>query len=283
MLSLIRKVLPPIIDFVKQRLIRFLNPPLLEYAPEGWNTVLATGTEGWNSRRFIAEEREKWKIFCDLVKPPGPLGFSHEEPVLRSNSNVSFHNLHLTYGYVLGLAAHRKATLSVLDYGGGLGHYFPLGRALFPDLTLKFHCKEMSAVAEAGKLLNPEVEWFTDDRCLNNTYDLVMISSSLQYMQNWQEQLAAIASSTSDYLLLTRIPIVHQADSFVAIQKAYGSKMLHWQFNKSMLIGQIQDLGLQLIREFVVGDRPAIKGAPEQCELGSWLFRRAHSKDISQS
>jgi len=282
MLSPIRKILPPIIEFLKQRLIRFLNPPLLEYAPNGWKTVLATDTEGWNSSKFIAEEKDKWEIFCDLVKPPGPLGFSHEEPVLQSTSNLSFHNLHVTYGYVLGLVGHRKATLSVLDYGGGLGHYFQLGRALLPDLELKFHCKEMPALAEAGKLLNPEVEWFTDDRCLNNTYDLVMISSSLQYMENWQEQLTAIASSTSDYLLLTRIPVVHHSDSFVAIQKAYGSKMLHWQFNKSKLLDQIQKSGLQLIREFIIGDRPAIKGAPEQCELGSWLFRKTPSKNILQ-
>ena len=28
------------------------------------------------------------------------------------------------------------------------------------------------------------------------------------------------------------------------------------------------------MREFVVGDRPYIKGAPEQCEIRGWLFRR---------
>ena len=274
MLSPVRRFLPPVIEYTKQRLIRILNPPLLEYAPNGWSTVLEAGTEGWNSHQFIAEEKKKWGVFCDLVKAPGPLGFSHEENELGANRNVSYHNLHITYGYVLALASCQKFTLTVLDYGGGLGHFFQLGRSLLPDLELKFHCKEMPAVAETGKVLNPDVDWYVDDSCLQKTYDLVMISASLQYMKNWQEQLSAIASSANEYLFLIRIPVVSQSDSFVSIQKAYGTKMLHWQFNKSQLINHIQKAGFELIREFIVGDRPYIKGAPEQCELGSWLFRK---------
>lgn len=274
MLSPVRKLLPPVIEYAKQRLIRLLNPPLLEYAPNGWSTVLEAGTEGWNSQQFIAGEKEKWEVFCNLVKAPGPLGFSHEETELGANRNVSYHNLHLTYGYVIALASRQKSTLSVLDYGGGLGHFFQLGRSLLPDLDLRFHCKEMPAVADAGKLLNPEVDWYVDDSCLAKNYDFVMISSSLQYMEKWQEQLSEIASAANEYLFLIRIPFVNRSDSFVSIQKAYGTKMLHWQFNKSQLISHIQQSGFELVREFIVGDRPYIKGAPEQCELGSWLFKK---------
>lgn len=274
MLSPVRRFLIPVIEFARQRLVRIINPPLLKYAPDGWNTVLDAGAVGWNSARFIAEEKSKWEDYCRLVKAPGPLGFSHEETVLKSGSNVSFHNVHITYGYVLALASRHKSTLSVLDYGGGLGHYFQLGRSLLPDLELKFYCKEMPAVAEAGKLLNPEVGWFADDRCLDKTYDLVMISSSLQYIEEWREQLRAMAAAAGEYLFLMRIPFVEQADSFVAVQDAYGTKMLHWQFNKSQLLGHVEILGFKLVREFIVGDRPYIKNAPEQCELGSWLFRK---------
>jgi len=31
---------------------------------------------------------------------------------------------------------------------------------------------------------------------------------------------------------------------------------------------------LQIIREFIIGDKPYIVDAPEQCELKGWLFRR---------
>jgi hypothetical protein len=36
----------------------------------------------------------------------------------------------------------------------------------------------------------------------------------------------------------------------------------------------VEDEGFSIVREFVVGDRPYIKNAPEQCELRSWLFRK---------
>jgi len=36
----------------------------------------------------------------------------------------------------------------------------------------------------------------------------------------------------------------------------------------------VKETGLILVREFVVGDLPYIKNAPEQCEMRGWLFKR---------
>lgn len=269
------RLLQPAIEYLRQRLVRIVYPDHLDYAPKGWKTVLgADDTGGWNDLSIITAEKGRWDAFCKLVSGTGPLGFSHEQTDLVSNRNVSFHNVQITYGYVLALAARQKSNLSVLDYGGGLGHYYQLGKSLLPDVEFKFHCKEMPRMAEAGQLLNPEIQWFTDDSCLKKTFDLVMISGSLQYIERWQDLLQAISPAVGGHLFLTRIPVIEKSDSFVAVQEAYGTKMLHWQFNKDALLQTIENAGFSTIREFVVGDRPYIKHAPEQCELRSWLFRK---------
>ena len=269
------RLIQPAIEYIRRRLVRIVYPSNLEYAPKGWKTVLeADETVGWNALSVVTTEKEKWDVFCNLVRGAGPLGFSHEHTDMASTRNISFHNVHITYGYVLALAAHQKSSLSVLDYGGGLGHYYQLGKSLLPDVELRFHCKEMPRIAEAGQLLNPEIQWFTDDSCLKRTFDLVMISSSLQYIERWQDFLKAISPAVGEYLFLMRIPVVERADSFVAVQKVYGTKMLHWQFNKDALLQTIEREGFMIVREFVVGDRTYIKRAPEQFELRSWLFRK---------
>jgi putative methyltransferase (TIGR04325 family) len=269
------RLVQPAIKYLRERLVSMVYPSHLEYAPKGWETALgAPETSGWNDLSVVAAEKERWDVFSKLVKGSGPLGFSHEHTDLTSTRNISFHNVHITYGYVLALAAHQKTRLSVLDYGGGLGHYYLLGKTLLPEVELEFHCKEMPQMAEAGKILNPEIQWFTDDSCLNKTFDLVMISGSLQYIEHWQDFLHAVSSTVGEYLFLTRVPVIEKHDSFVAIQKSYDTAMLHWQFNRGLLLRTIEKEGYGIVREFVIGDRPYIKGAPEQCELLSWLFRK---------
>ena len=109
-----------------------------------------------------------------------PLGFTHEHDDLTVTRFVPFHNVHITYAYVLALTAHRKDAISVLDWGGALGHYYQIGKAVIPDVEIDFHFKEVPKLVELGRLLNPDVHWYADDSCLERTYDLVMMNGSLQ-------------------------------------------------------------------------------------------------------
>lgn len=269
------ELLIKVMAYIKQRISHLLYPPFLVYAPNGWKTVFTEGKPlGWNAKSAVSAVTDNWYSFCNAINGSNPLGFSFEYTDLHLNRVVSCHNVRITYGYVLALVAHQKSSLSILDYGGGLGHYYQIGKALLPNVRLYFCCKEVPSIAEAGKLLNPEIRWFTDDSCLKNTFDLVMINGSLQYMEEWQKFLRDISAAVGEYLLLTRVPVIEKSNSFVAIQKEYGTQMLHWQFNKDALLKAVKDTGLSLVREFVVGDRPYIKNAPEQCEMRGWLFRK---------
>jgi len=101
-----------------------------------------------------------------------------------------------------------------------------------------------------------------------------MINASLQYVKEWKAFLEKIAAVVNGYFLLTRVPVVEHADHFVAIQNESDNFMYHQQFKERELVEAVQNSGLRLIREFVVGDRPFVYGAPEQCEMRGYLFKK---------
>lgn len=227
---------------------------------------------GWNEDRVVAEERTKWEAFEDLLASTQPLGFSHEEKQLGNTRNLYHHNVNLAFAYALALAAGSTGKASILDWGGGLGYYYKLARALFPELEVDYHVKDVPAVAAAGRLLLPSVSWHTDQLCLDAEYDLVVVNGSLQYMEDWDGFLASAAKSVRRYLLLTRVPVVQRSERYPAIQSAYGTKMVHWQFNERELLRVMRSTKLRLVREMLVGGSPYIRGAPEQPEMRGWLF-----------
>lgn len=273
--DLFRLFIPPVFSRLIFVMVNKFKRPVLEYAPEGWETVLVRSNDtvhGWSAPQVVARAREKWMVYCALAAGSGPLGFSHEHDDLSITRDLNFHNVHLTYAYALARAASGMTRVSVLDYGGGLGHYFKLGESMFPNLILDFHVKEVPLMAECGREVNPGVHWHTDDSCLDRSYDMVMMTGSLPYIQDWVVVLKKVAAAAKTYLFLFRIPVVEEGPSFVAVQHIYGSQMLHQLLNQKELLGVVNECGFSLVREVIIGDRPYIRNAPEQCEIKGWLF-----------
>lgn len=279
--NLVRQILPPFVLAVLKRLKRSDAKPLLQYAPEGWNTLPPDAENGWDREVVVRTEAAKWDEFRKNLEGTGPLGFSHEHTDLTATRNVYFHNIHLTFAYVLTLAAHEKKDLSVLDWGGGLGHYYLLGKTALPDVRLRFACRDVPLMCEQGKQLCPEVRFYSDDECLKSQYDLVMVNGSLGYFKDWKELLARLCDSVGRYLFLTRVLTVQRSPSFVVLQRTdiygYNSDMLTQVLNEDEILNIVRDRGLRLVREFVVGDGPTIVGAPEQCRDCGWLFERTRA------
>jgi putative methyltransferase (TIGR04325 family) len=267
--------IPPIVTKFAQAIKNLFRKPILEYAPDAWQTQLNDSqNSGWSVESVIETERAKWELFCHNLEGTGPLGFSHEHTDLSVIRNPEFHNVHISYAYVLALTAHHKDRISVLDWGGSLGHYYLVGKAVLPDVSIDYHIKEVPLMVKAGKRLNPKVQWYDNETCLERDYDLIMMNGSIGYMEDWVDILHRIACSVKEYLLLFRLPVVQHNPSFISIERIYNSQMLHQQLNQTELLETVKKTGLTLVREFVVGDRPYIKGAPEQCEMRGWLFKK---------
>ena len=272
---MLKLFIPPVVFKGAHYIQDIFREPTLEYAPDGWQTRLDNDqTKGWSVASVIATERTKWDDFCHNLEGTGPLGFSHEHTDLSVTRNPNFHNVHISFAYVLTLAAHKKDNISVLDWGGALGHYYKVAKAVLPDVAIDYHVKEVPLMAQAGKQLNQEVHWYDDEDCLKMHYDLIMMNGSIGYLEDWADVLHRLARSVKEYLFLFRLPVVQHSPSFISIERLYHSQMLHQQLNQAELLETVKNTGLTLMREFVVGDRPYIRGAPEQCEIRGWLFKR---------
>jgi putative methyltransferase (TIGR04325 family) len=256
------------------------SPPEWEFVPEGWERE----TPGWDAGTVAEAYLAKWPEWLEALRGDGPLGVYHEarvgEPIGRDD--VAAHNMLLSFAYVLARAAHERDRISVLDWGGGLGHYAVLARAVLPEVELDWHCREVPSIAEAGTSVNREVTFHSDATCLDATYDLVFASGSLQYAPDWQELLGRLAGATTGFLYVTRLPIALSAPSFVVLQRAhaygYATEYIGWVISRKELLAAASGAHLELDRELLLAAWFSAEGAPEE-PIGhrGFLFRPARS------
>ena len=259
------------------------EPPEFEVVPEGFGREVA----GWNGGTVADAYAAKWPEWVAALDGSGPLGVYHEARAGErlKRDDMAAHNMLLSFAYVLARAAHGRDRVSVLDWGGGLGHYAVLGRAVLPEVELDWHCREVPSVAEAGGRVNPDVTFHTgDDDALDRTYDLVLASSSLQYESDWSGLLRRLAAATGGFLLVTRLPVALEAPSFVVVQRAgaygYGTEYLGWVVSRSELLDAAAAAGLELDRELLLDAWMSPAGAPED-PIGhrGFLFHPAAPRD----
>lgn len=256
--------------------------PEWEYVPEGWARA---GTDprvkGWDVDAIAAAYRLRWPSFVRALEGSGPLGVAHEvtdETVPRDDRAA--HNTLVSFAYALALAAAGQDRVSLLDWGGGCGHYALVARAVLPHTEVDYTCRDVPRLAALGRELLPEDRFVSDDSCLGRPYDLVLVSGSLQYSPDWPGTLRSLAAATGRYLLVTRLPIAQTSPSFVVVQRpyAYGydTEYLGWVVNRGELLAVAEAAGLELIRELLVEAWLSAPGAPESpVEHRGFLLRRS--------
>jgi putative methyltransferase (TIGR04325 family) len=107
----------------------------------------------------------------------------------------------------------------------------------------------------------------------------VLASSSLQYLPDWANLFERLARACSGYMLVTRLPIIHAAATYVFVQRpyqyGYRTEYLAWCLNRTEFLAQATSHGLELVREFSVGFSVEVHNAPEPSEYRGFLFRAA--------
>lgn len=247
-----------------------------EYVPEGW----ARRVRGWDAPGVEAAYRRRWPEFLAAVEGNGPLGVAHEVPTAQPvvTDDAGWHNVVLTFGYVLARAACSRGRVSVLDWGGGPGHYGVLARALLPEIELEYHSRDLPRLAAFGRQVMPGASFHADDACLDRTYDLVLVSDSLHYAKDVRAQVARLARAASRWLYVGLVPVVRQAPSYVVQQRpesyGYETEYLGWVLNRDELLGAAASAGLRLEREFLAPGVIEAPGVPEPAIHRSFLFAK---------
>lgn len=253
--------------------------PVWEHVPEGW----ARGQtdpfiQGWDVPSIQEWHRQRFELWSRSFEAPKPLGAS-EYATDSTEQQLHPHNVHVSFAYVLALAARDRASLSILDWGGGIGQYYLLSRATLPEIAFSYHCKDLSLVCSVGRELNPAVTFYDDESCLGRTFDLVLASNSLQYSEDWPRTLRKLGGSADRLIYVAQLPTVRETLSFVAVQRPYAhlydTEYLGWILNQDEFLATAASLGLSLVREFFFGNSVAVHGIDEPAVHRGFLFRPA--------
>ncbi len=256
--------------------------PEWEFVPEGWERAKREDeacADGWDVDEVAQAYAEHWPAFSAAISGTQPLGVWHElTPGAEiSNTSVVAHNAALTLAYVMARAAPASNAMSVLDWGGGLGHQHAIAQSALPELEFDWHTRELPAVCREGRLASPSITFHEGEECLDRSYDFVLASGSFQYAEDWRTLLRRMAAATRGSLFITRLPLVDSAPSFVALQRAhaygYATEYLGWVFNRSELLDAAAAAGLDLVREFFLQEPMDVAGAPERPTHGAFLFK----------
>jgi len=274
--SLAALLVPPVFVSIARtgrRVIR-REPPPWEYAPEGWEH-----SSGWADDRDVARVAERYRsklpAFQAAIEGARPIGVP-TSPARGVTPTVADQNIILEFGYALGLAGWSRDRVTVLDWGGGVGFLSFVAAELTPQLAIEYHVKELSGIAAAGRDLVPGVRFWDDETCLNERYDLILASNSLQYVEDWRSVLGRFGQSASGgYVLLQHVPVARHGSSFTVRQRAYGSAFTSWVFGRDDLLTAASSADLVLVREFLESLRGSVAGAPSDWESRGFLFRAA--------
>jgi putative methyltransferase (TIGR04325 family) len=255
------------------------DPPEWEYVPQGWEADRGN-IRGWDQPGVAETYAARWEQFQKLIAGTGPLGISYEGLGGLLVDAVDIHNQVMTLAYVVGRAALGRDGLTLLDYGGALGHHRAFLQVLFPGFPLDYSCCEVPRVAAQGRRLHPQVRYFTDDSWAAQKFDVVFASNSLQYARHWQDRLAQFARAARSFVLITKLPVVQKAPSFVILQRVekygYGTEYLGWCLNQAEFQAAAHENQMIWEREFLVSDwEPDVVNAPERLRHKGFLFRKA--------
>jgi putative methyltransferase (TIGR04325 family) len=154
--------------------------------------------------------------------------FSLDKPWLLRNrystpedKPLSERQKNLFFGFALALVKLRKQKLRVLDIGGGNGYMAYWLRDFFPEQSFDWTILESPSISENYNKWKEEanINWIHENT-FEDSFDVILISCSLQYVQNWS-QLIETSIDNCEILFLMRLPILNLNQHKFAVQRIF--------------------------------------------------------------
>ena len=243
---------------------------------------------GWNVPSVADAQKRKWEAYQQSLRGTAPLGINHESRWKPTSGDLRDHNTLVSFAYVLALAAWQKQRLSLLDWGGGMGHYYVLSKALLPTVDIDYFCHDVPLLCQAGREVLPQAHFFdSPQEAFSRSYDFVLASSSVWYEEEWRPLLDKLIRVADPYLYVSRMIFVNRVPSYVAVQRpwavGYGTEYLCWILNKKEFLDHVLSRGMELVREFLISSAQHIHRAPEQGDYRGFLFRKQRESAVADS
>ena len=276
-----QRLLPPVaIDFIKNNL-GYIGLAPWKYVPEGFDYKI--NSKGWDMAEIAKLQHDKWDDYVKIIKGVSPLGINHESSNSNEYVDPFFHNLLISFAYVLTLSGIKKQKINFLDWGGGIGHYGLLAEELVKPagLEVNYFCYDFEVFGDSGKKLNPQFNFFSDgDKYLSQPFDLIVASSSIWYEKEWKHGVDKLCAHDTEYLYITRMIFIEDKPSYVALQQpsymGYKTEYLFWVINKNEFLNYVLEKGYALIKQFEFGNVTPVFKAPEQGTMKGFLFKKCN-------
>ena len=142
--------------------------------------------------------------------------------------------------------------ISVGDYGGANGYMCDWLRHFNPDVSITYTVFEPKVISDAYNVFAKQIGINFVDISHFNTYkfDLIIMSCTLQYMQNWQEVLTT-SLKNAKYVLIMRLPLINSLKDEYLIQRIntglYGKTESSWPvifFSRTEFIANLERTGI---------------------------------------
>lgn len=213
---------------------------------------------------------------------------SSEQKLCEMKSRADNGKLVLSYNnsplpIIASLIYSEKESLSILDFGGGMGLTYTQLINSSPELTnLKYSIVEGKKVCERGKKLfrDDDKIGFTETLPDKNThFDILHISSSLQYIEDWQELLSTLCGYKAKYFIFSDL-YAGDIQTFVTVQNYYDSKIPCRFFSFGEVVKKIEKVNYRLVHtsEFHANILGQYSHMP--MENFSGKMRVGHSKNL---
>ena len=199
-----------------------------------FSEVSATG-DGFDGPVWIDNSLKKIALIRDNARANAPL------PPISNYREVLL-------PLVVSMLYQSQDKVRVLDYGGGVGFtYYQTVHALPSSQGLEYHIVEKETVCAAGR------ECFKDETQapLFSThipklqFDIIHLSSVLQYIEGWRGFLKNIGALKPKYLILVDV-CAGNIPTFATASIYYESRIPIWVLNIQDLIDTLQEYGYLL-------------------------------------
>lgn len=212
-----------------------------------WEEAIAQ-TDGYDSGIILQKTKSA------LLKVKSGDAVYERDSVLFNRKEYPFPLL----SFLMHSAAIKGRSLHVLDFGGSLGSsYYQIKEFLTPNVCLSWNVIEQEHYVSEGRahFEDEQLKFYPSiDECLQHKQiDFVLLSGSVQYLQQPQLFLNQLAAYNFDFLLFDRTAFHYEANDRLTLQfvppDIYEASYPAWFFNQEKFFGHFLD-NYEIVADF---------------------------------